>query len=71
MLRMMLAISLLICGAAKAETYVVAPGVDAAKDLQEALILAESGDIILLAEGRYPLIDGLSLDVNGATIRGA
>ena len=71
MLRMMVAISLLICGAGKAETYVVAPGVDAAEQLQEALILAESGDIILLAEGRYPLIDGLSLDVDGVTVRGA
>ena len=54
-----------------AETYVVAPGTDAAEKLQEALILAEGGDIILLAEGRYPLVDGLSLDVDGVTIRGA
>ncbi|MDG1209983.1 MAG: parallel beta-helix domain-containing protein [Paracoccaceae bacterium] len=56
---------------ALAETYVVAPGTDAAEKLQEALILAKDGDIILLAEGRYPLFDGLSLDVDGVTIRGA
>lgn len=56
---------------ATAETYVVAPGTDAAEELQEALILAEEGDIVLLAEGRYPLVDGLSLDVDGVTIRGA
>jgi len=56
---------------ASAETYVVAPGTDAAEKLQEALILAKDGDIILLAEGRYPLFDGLSLDVDGVTIRGA
>ena len=56
---------------ASAETYVVAPGTDAAEKLQEALILAGEGDIVLLAEGRYPLVDGLSLDVDGVTIRGA
>ena len=61
----------LIAVSAAAETYVVAPGTDAAENLQEALILAEEGDIVLLAEGRYPLVDGLSLDVDGVTIRGA
>ncbi len=64
-------IAIAIAGAASAETYVVAPGTDAAEDLQEAMILAQSGDVILLAEGRYPLVDGLSLDVDGVTIRGA
>ncbi len=63
--------AILMASAAAAETYVVAPGTDAAEKLQEALILADSGDIILLAEGRYPLVDGLSLDVDGVTIRGA
>lgn len=64
-------IAILFATTAAAETYVVAPGTDAAEDLQEALILAEDGDIVLLAEGRYPLVDGLSLDVDGVTIRGA
>lgn len=63
--------AILFATTAAAETYVVAPGTDAAEDLQEALILAEDGDIVLLAEGRYPLVDGLSLDVDGVTIRGA
>lgn len=63
--------AILFATAAAAETYVVAPGTNAAEELQEALILAEAGDIILLAEGRYPLVDGLSLDVDGVTIRGA
>ena len=53
---------------ASAETYVVAPGTDAAEKLQEALILAEEGDIVLLAEGRYPLVDGLSLDASCAGV---
>lgn len=61
----------MVAASATAETYVVAPGTDAAETLQEALILAEDGDIVLLAEGRYPLVDGLSLDVDGVTIRGA
>lgn len=58
-------------GAAEAETVEIAPGPEAAEALQEALILAEPGDVIALAAGRYPLIDGLSLDVDGVTIRGA
>lgn len=56
---------------ANAETISIAPGPDAAEQLQEALILAEPGDVVALAPGRYPLVDGLSLDVDGVTIRGA
>ena len=33
--------------------------------LQEALILAEPGDTVELAAGRYALTEGLSLDVDG------
>jgi len=71
MLRFLIAFTCAFAAAAQAETYRVAPGTDAAEELQEALILAETGDIVLLAEGRYPLVDGLSLDVDGVTIRGA
>ena len=39
--------------------------------LAEALILAEEGDTILLQPGRWNLTDGLSLDADGVTIRGA
>ena len=39
--------------------------------MQEALILAEPGDEIVLAAGRYALTDGLSLDVDNVTVRGA
>ena len=39
--------------------------------LAEALILAEEGDTILLQAGRWNLTDGLSLDADGVTIRGA
>ncbi|WP_435418210.1 parallel beta-helix domain-containing protein [Parerythrobacter aurantius] len=54
-----------------AETIAVAPGDGAQERLQEALILAEPGDEILLGAGRFVLTDGLSLDVDGVTVRGA
>lgn len=54
-----------------AKTIEVAPGPTAGETLQEALILAEPGDVVALAEGRYELVDGLSLDVDGVTVRGA
>lgn len=54
-----------------AETHMIEPGEGAQERLQEALILAVPGDEIVLAAGRYALTDGLSLDVEGVTIRGA
>ncbi|MXP29191.1 hypothetical protein GRI58_10195 [Porphyrobacter algicida] len=54
-----------------AETHRVGPGPDAQQKLQEALILAKSGDVVELAAGRYVLDDGLSLDVDGVVLRGA
>lgn len=54
-----------------AETHRVEPGEGAAARLQEALILAAPGDVIELGAGRFVLTDGLSLDVDGVTLRGA
>ena len=54
-----------------AETHTITPGEGAQERLQEALILAEPGDEIVLEAGRYSLTDGLSLDVDGVTLRGA
>ena len=56
---------------ALAETHNVAPGEGAQERLQEALILAEPGDEIVLGAGRFTLTDGLSLDVDGVAVRGA
>ncbi|MFA9200015.1 MAG: parallel beta-helix domain-containing protein [Cypionkella sp.] len=56
---------------AAAATREVAAGPDAQARLQEALILAEPGDEVVLGPGRFVLTDGISLDVNGVTIRGA
>ena len=54
-----------------AETHSVESGEGAQERLQEALILAQPGDEIALDAGRYVLTDGLSLDVDGVTVRGA
>lgn len=56
---------------ALAEVHTVAPGEGAQERLQEALILAAPGDEIELEAGRFELTDGLSLDVDGVTLRGA
>lgn len=65
----------LLAGAAAsplaAKTHRVAAGEGAGARLQEALILAAPGDVIELGEGRFTLTDGLSLDVDGVTVRGA
>ena len=71
-IRLPLAAALLACAMpAFAATHNVAPGEDAQKALQEALILAGPGDEIVLAAGRYTVTDGLSLDVDNVTVRGA
>ncbi|PZT85166.1 MAG: hypothetical protein DI637_12675 [Citromicrobium sp.] len=66
-------VATLLCLAspAFAETHTIAPGEGAQERLQEALILAQPGDDIVLSEGRYALTDGLSLDIDGVTVRGA
>ncbi|MBL0915992.1 MAG: right-handed parallel beta-helix repeat-containing protein, partial [Sphingopyxis sp.] len=57
---------------AAAKTISVAAGTaDANEKLQEALILAEPGDTVELGAGTWKLTDGLSLDVNNVTVRGA
>ncbi|WP_298302031.1 parallel beta-helix domain-containing protein [uncultured Erythrobacter sp.] len=72
MIRISLAAVLLATAApALAETHTISPGDGAQERLQEALILAEPGDEIVLEEGRYTLLDGLSLDVDNVTVRGA
>lgn len=69
--RLALAAALLGTAAAPlaAETHRVEAAQGAAA-LQEALILAKPGDVIEMGEGRFTLTDGLSLDVDGVTLRG-
>jgi parallel beta-helix repeat protein len=65
------ATALALAAPAYAKVIQVAPGENAQTRLQEALILAEPGDIVELGAGRFVLTDGLSLDVQGVTVRGA
>ena len=66
------AVAMLAAFPAGAKTISVAPGgPDANEALQEALILAEPGDIVELGAGVWKLTDGLSLDVDKVTLRGA
>ncbi len=63
--------ALALTAPARAKTIQVAAGEGAQGRLQEALIVAQPGDVVELAAGRFALTDGLSLDVNGVTVRGA
>lgn len=48
----------------------ILPGPDAQERVQEALILAEPGDVLEFAEGTFEFTRGLSLDVDNVTVRG-
>jgi parallel beta-helix repeat protein len=63
--------ALFVTSAASAATITVTPGVDAQERLQSALIEAKPGDTVEIAAGRYDLTDGLSLDVDKVTVKGA
>lgn len=52
------------------KTILVEPGDGSQERLQETLIAAQPGDIVELGAGRFNLTDGLSLDVNGVTVKG-
>jgi parallel beta-helix repeat protein len=57
--------------AVQAKTLEIYAGADAQQRLQEALIVAQPGDVVQLGKGRFALSDGLSLDVDKVTVRGA
>ena len=50
---------------------IVQPSENAYENIQEALILAEPGDVIRLTSGIFNLQDSLSLDIEGVQIEGA
>ncbi|MEP3224917.1 MAG: parallel beta-helix domain-containing protein [Parasphingorhabdus sp.] len=71
MIRTLLVATALCCAMpAMAKTIAVEAGDDAQERLQEALILAEPGDVVELGSGNFSLTDGLSLDVDKVTVRG-
>ena len=70
-LTLTLAASACLAATAQAATIKVAAGKDAQERLQTALIDAKPGDVVSLGAGRFELTDGLSLDVNDVTVKGA
>jgi len=52
-------------------TVHIEPGPDAPQRIQEALIMAQPGQVVELAAGRYNFESALSLDVDKVTLRGA
>ena len=67
----LLAATILGGGVAQAKTIAVPPGADAQERIQTALLDAKPGDVVALAAGRFELTDGLSLDVDDVTVKGA
>ena len=51
------------------EVY-IEPGPNAQERLQEAMILIEEGDTLIIKSGYYKFEDGLSLDVDDVVVRG-
>lgn len=62
---------LLLATPAAAKTIHVEAGANAQERLQAALIEAAPGDVVQIGAGRFDLTDGLSLDVDRVTVRGA
>jgi hypothetical protein len=60
---------LFFSGSLYSAVQIVQPSENAYEDIQEALILAEPGDVIRLTAGIYNLQDSLSLDVEGVRLR--
>ena len=57
--------------AAPVKPAAIAPGPTAYADLQKRLIEAKPGDIIEIGAGKFDFSDGLSLDVDKVTLKGA
>jgi len=66
-----LAVLLAATTPAMAKDITVEAGPNAQERLQSALLDAKPGDTVRIGAGRFELTDGLSLDVNGVTVRGA
>ncbi|MEP9358799.1 parallel beta-helix domain-containing protein [Sphingomonas sp. KR3-1] len=71
MLRNLAFAALFVAAPALAKDLVVEAGPKAQERLQSALLDARPGDTVRIGAGRFELTDGLSLDVNGVTVRGA
>ena len=56
---------------AVASEIAVEAGEGAAERLTEALIMAQPGDTVRIGAGRFDIVEGLSLDVDDVTVKGA
>jgi len=65
------ALALCVSTPAMARTITVEAGANAQERLQGALLDARPGDVVQIGAGRFDLTDGLSLDVDHVTVRGA
>jgi len=63
--------ALLVASPAAAQTVTIEAGPEAQERLQAALIEAKPGSVIRIGTGRFELTDGLSLDIDRVTVRGA
>ncbi|MET0336637.1 MAG: parallel beta-helix domain-containing protein [Caulobacter sp.] len=72
MRKLMVAVSLwAIAGAANAAVIKITPDGDSQEQVQTALLDAKPGDVVELAAGKFVFTDGLSLDIDNVTVRGA
>lgn len=53
-----------------ATVFLIQPSQNSYEEIQEALIIAQPGDVVRLTAGRFYLADSLSLDVDGVTLEG-
>jgi len=61
---------LLLSAPLYAAVHIIQPSLHAYEEIQEALILAEPGDVIRLTAGTFELEDSLSLDIDSVRIEG-
>ena len=52
------------------KTITIYPSADPYTEIQEALILANPGDVVHISEGYYKLEDSLSIDIDNLTLQG-
>ena len=62
--------SLFLSTSVLSAVQVIQPSENSYQDIQEALILAEPGDVVRLTAGTFYLKDSLSLDVSGVQVEG-
>ena len=61
---------LLLSAPLYAAVHIIEPSLNAYEEIQEALILAEPGDVVRLTAGIFELEDSLSLDIDSVRIEG-